>query len=115
MRTVLLTIFAAAVIACDEGTPPRTQTVQATPEISFVPGQIDIAENGTVTWVFGPVPHNVFFAPAAAGRPEDIASNNTNVSISRVFSTPGTYAYECRIHPGMRGTVTVRRSSALGY
>lgn len=65
-----------------------------------------VGPNGTITWEFGAVPHNVTFA-ATPGRPADIAGFNTNTSIARTFTTTGTFAYECTIHPGMRGSVVV--------
>lgn len=89
---------------------PQSATVQATPQIAFNPGEVTIEVGGTVTWAFGSVPHNVFFDDAA-GTPQDIAGFNSNTSLSRTFDAAGTFAYECMIHPGMRGAVVVSPAS----
>src|SRR5207245_10965499 len=87
--------------------PPPGNTVAATPSLTFTPGTLPVNVGETVTFAFGSVPHNVFFTQQA-GAPADIAGNNTNVSITRVFATAGTYTYTCHIHPSMRGTIEVR-------
>lgn len=30
-----------------------------------------------------------------------------NQSFSHTFNTPGAFPYECTVHPGMNGTITV--------
>jgi plastocyanin len=49
----------------------------------------------------------VFFR-AQSGAPADIPGINANTSVARTFTTPGSYQYDCHIHPGMRGTVVVQ-------
>ena len=83
---------------------PSTATVSTT-GTSFSPDVVDIAANGTVTWVFGATAHNVNF-DAAIGRPANIATID-NASVARTFSTPGSFTYLCNIHAGMTGTVVV--------
>jgi plastocyanin len=83
-----------------------TATVNATPAIAFNPTPVNIAQGGTVTFAFGSVAHNVYF-DAAAGAPADIPGSNASANISRTFMTPGTYVYNCHIHPGMTGTIVV--------
>jgi len=61
----------------------------------------------TVTFAFGSLAHNVFFA-AQAGAPADIDGLNANTSVQRQFNTQGTYNYTCHIHPQMHGTVVVQ-------
>ena len=113
-RLALATLTGALMaVACsgnDYGTtapPPPGNTVAATPSLTFTPGTLPVNVGETVTFAFGSVPHNVFFTQQA-GAPADIAGNNTNVSITRVFATAGTYTYTCHIHPSMRGTIEVR-------
>lgn len=84
---------------------PGTATVVATTTNQFDPESVDIADEGTVTWDFEGVTHNVQFA-ATAGAPTNIG-NSTNTEVSRTFGTPGTFNYGCTIHPGMNGTVVV--------
>jgi plastocyanin len=88
------------------GPPPPTATVNATPSITFDPQTTTVAVGGTVTFSFGSVAHNVFFA-SQTGAPSDIGTA-MNASVGRTFPTAGTYGYDCHIHPGMHGTIVVR-------
>jgi plastocyanin len=89
-------------------TPPAaTAEVAATPTITFTPNSVRVLAGGTVTFDFGGVAHNVYFDDAPAGAPANITGENKNTSHSLTFSTPGTFTYNCHIHPGMRGTVVV--------
>ena len=112
LRNAIALVIAATIAACggssDTTAPPPTNdhTILATPSLTFGPASLTVNAGQTVTFDFGSVPHNVFF-DAQAGAPADIAGNNANVSIDRVFTTAGTYHYTCHIHPGMQGTVLV--------
>ena len=105
----------AGIVACSSygyGTlpndPPQITgpVVEATPALAFNPAAITVHAGDTVSFAFGTVPHNVFF-DTQAGAPANIDGRNTNVVITRTFTTPGTYRYECHVHPGMTGIVTV--------
>ena len=114
-RITIPMALAAALMACggssDDGDPtgPSQQnaTVDATPQITFSPATVTIAAGRSVTFRFGSVPHNVFFA-AASGAPADITAPTSSASVARTFSTAGTFTYECHVHPGMTGTVVVQ-------
>ena len=105
--------LAGALLGCGGGygstapPPPADKTVAATNAIVFTPATLRVNAGETVTFAFGSVAHNVFFA-AQAGAPADIAGDNANVSIERQFAAPGTYTYSCHIHPSMQGTVVVQ-------
>lgn len=108
-------ICLAALAACaGTATYPTVQlptnTVNATPSLAFNPSPLSIVAGEAATFAFGSVGHNVFF-DATPGAPADIDGTNADTSITRTFSTPGTYVYNCHIHPGMTGTVIV--SAAL--
>ena len=82
---------------------PATATVVA-PAIVFSPGTVDVKAGGSVTWTIAAIHHTVHFS--TAGAPPDV-DTLMNASMSRVFPTNGTYAYQCTIHPSMTGTVRV--------
>ena len=88
--------------------PSNDRTVTASAALAFGPSTLTVQAGQTVTFAFASVPHNVFF-DAKAGAPADIGGSNANVSIDRVFTTPGTYHYTCHIHPFMEGTVVVNQ------
>lgn len=89
--------------------PPVTAaTVNATPSIQFTPATVTLAAGGTITFAFGDVPHNVYFDNAPAGAPQNITTATTNKSVTLTFATPGKFTYNCHIHPGMSGTITVK-------
>jgi uncharacterized protein YjdB len=98
------TKFAESVVTVTSPFPGSAE-VEATPNITFDPGSVDIARGGTVTWAFGFVTHNVTFG-GTIGAPASIG-NTSNASAARTFNTAGTFNYECTIHPGMRGVVVV--------
>ncbi len=69
----------------------------------FQPAEITIKPGDTVTWTHpGPVGHTVKFADSES----PILKNGA--SYSKTFDKPGTYPYECGIHPSMKGTVIVK-------
>ena len=82
----------------------------------FTPTTRTVTTGTIVTWKNDSgVGHNVFWddaaGRAAAGAGDgtgDIGDASTGSTHTRVFSTPGTYAFHCTIHaPGMKGTLTV--------
>src|SRR5688572_20503081 len=87
--------------------PVSAATLQATPAERFTPGRVNLTAGGTVTFAFGSLQHQVFFNQSVPGAPEDIPEPTANRTLTRTFTTPGTFVYNCRIHPGMSGTVVV--------
>ena len=87
--------------------PPPANTVDATPAEVFTPGDLRVAVGQVVTFRFGSLAHNVFFA-VQTGAPADIPGTNANTSVTRQFNAQGTFSYQCHIHPQMQGTVTVQ-------
>jgi plastocyanin len=119
IRSALGLAAAAAVCGCGASSygdgpappPPPARTVRALPSLAFNPDTLAVSVGDTVTFVFGPVAHNVIFDPFP-GTPADVPGANANTAAARVFTVPGFYTYACRIHPGMRGSVRVRARPA---
>lgn len=89
---------------------PQAATIAATVQLAFSPSTVTVAPGGTVTFAFGAVGHSVKF-DAVANVPGDIPGVNADTSVSRTFSTAGTYAFHCTIHPQMTGTIVVAASA----
>ncbi|GJG85581.1 hypothetical protein tb265_07620 [Gemmatimonadetes bacterium T265] len=107
----------AAAATCDAShyvAPPTTaprNLVSATPSLRFAPAEITVAVGDSVTWAFAGVTHTVIFQRPGdarpAGAPADVGPTS-DASVTRVFTTRGTFGYGCRLHPGMGGLVHVR-------
>jgi len=79
---------------------------------AFSPAAITIQVGDTVTWTnLDGTDHT---ATSDAGAPEafDTGALASNASASITFTTPGTYAYTCRFHTVMSGTVIVEAPPA---
>jgi plastocyanin len=85
--------------------PPNTVIARA--GIFFDPASLTVPVNTTVSFTFESVGHNVIF-DAVNGRPADISGSNASTTITRVFTTPGTFTYHCTLHAGMNGTVVAQ-------
>jgi len=70
---------------------------------AFTPNTSSVSAGGTVTWTNGdPVTHTVTF-----NNGPDCGNLASAASVTVTFPAAGTYAYHCKIHPSMTGTVTV--------
>ncbi|HEX3909969.1 MAG TPA: cupredoxin family copper-binding protein [Solirubrobacteraceae bacterium] len=71
---------------------------------AYQPPTLTIEDGQTVVWTNrGFTPHTV----TALGGEFDSGRLNAGESFRVTFTTPGSFAYKCTIHPSMRGTVTV--------
>jgi plastocyanin len=72
---------------------------------AFTPAEITIGPGETVTWTNDDgAPHGLEYHDGAPGT--DLLL--PGASFSRRFDQPGTYDYNCSIHPYMTGRVVVR-------
>jgi plastocyanin len=85
--------------------PPGTGAVVTMAGDSFIPFEVQIRAGQQVFFEFPQRSHNVIFA-AGAGAPADIQETR-NTTVARTFNTAGQFAYDCTLHPGMSGLVTV--------
>jgi plastocyanin len=72
---------------------------------AFTPGEITIAPGETVTWTNDDgAPHGLEYQDGAKGVDPLLPGS----SFTRRFDRPGTYEYNCSVHPYMTGRVVVR-------
>lgn len=113
VRRAALAVLAAlivAVAACSGSDaaqePVATTEVQLPKSYRFEPAAISVPVGATVTWTNDDnFTHNVTFESEAS------LMLSPGQTATRTFDTPGTYAYECTLHPqDMQGTVEVTGS-----
>ncbi len=93
--------LAAGVLAAEAQN--RTLAV-AIDNFTFNPQTLTVKAGTTVTWTNkDDIPHAV----AAVGKQFKSKVMDTDNSYSFTFTTPGTYAYFCSLHPHMTGTIVV--------
>lgn len=92
----------------DEAEPTPSEggaQVEATGGMQFEPATVEIEAGESVTWTnSGGVRHTVTSTSDSMDFDEPLGSDD---SVTVTFDEPGTYEYECTIHPGMTGTVVV--------
>lgn len=89
--------------------PPVTiQIVEVDEKYYFKPDTITIKAGTKVIWVnHSDAPHTVTSDPGAASAFATTDNVTENKMFEFVFTTPGTYAYHCNIHPYMKASITV--------
>jgi plastocyanin len=82
--------------------PPSVEgPAVAVRDYQFEPASLTVEAGAAVTWVWeGRAPHDV----VGEGFESMDQSSGT---FRHTFEQPGTYAYECTIHPGMEGSIVV--------
>jgi plastocyanin len=82
----------------------RTVTLK---NIAFSPKSLSGSKGSVVTFAFrdGSTKHNVI---STGSRRFKSISTRSSGSLRRTFSRAGTYRYQCTLHPGMTGRITVR-------
>ena len=106
-RLALTTILLAAACGSDVSAPGGAAPADVfTPGNVFSPFSTVINAGGIVRFNISGDQHNVIFA-AVAGAPPNV-NVVQNVVVSRTFTTRGTFAYDCMVHPGMSGQVVVQ-------
>ncbi len=91
-------------VAASGAAGSRTVTLK---DIAFSPASLAISKGSTVTFAFrdDTTIHNVVSVGSKRFRS---ISNRSSGSTRRAFSKAGVYRYECTLHPGMTGRITVR-------
>ncbi|MGB7101664.1 MAG: cupredoxin family copper-binding protein [Xanthobacteraceae bacterium] len=97
--------LAAGVLAAEAQN--QTQAV-AIDNFTFNPQTLTVKAGTTVTWTNkDDIPHAI----AAVGKQFKSKVMDTDNSYSFTFTTPGTYAYFCSLHPHMTGTIVVEAAT----
>ncbi len=119
MRTIRLgmrvvTALAVAALAAgavaSQGAPAADAEVQID-QYAFLPQRITVKPGTTVTWTNeDDAPHTI----ASSAKLFKSKALDTGDKFSFTFTTPGTFAYFCSLHPQMTGTVTVEAASGAG-
>jgi plastocyanin len=71
----------------------------------FTPMTLTVAVGTTVTWKFDDSTQHTVTADDNSFASSPMANGQT---FTHTFTTAGTVAYHCSIHPEMTGTITVR-------
>lgn len=74
----------------------------------FQPPSVGIAVGGAVRWVWNSGTHNVTQVSGPATFPGSPTQSAGTTYGPLVFDVAGTYTYECTLHAGMTGTITVQ-------
>jgi plastocyanin len=96
--------FAPTAAAAAQPPPPQTVTVPIR-NFTFTPADLTVHVGDTVIWVNEDrAPHDA----TTTGAPVPFGSGilRQGESYRYTFTAPGTYSYQCTIHPNMVGTVT---------
>jgi plastocyanin len=122
MRVHLLLASVGLAAACggsdSSPTPPVTPPAATNKAVdvftvgtSFSPNFVQITAGDTVRFNFAPTSlgegHDVTF-DAKAGAPANIPVTKLRIVVAKVFTTRGTFHYNCFVHPGMSGDVVVQ-------
>jgi plastocyanin len=116
MRLLIAAVALAVAAACgDSGPTVSTPSTNKTVDIFtigdiFSPTFATLVVGDTARWNFSGgsdgLGHNVRFNPRIAGAPADINVFKTGTA-TRVFTTKGTFKYDCDVHPGMQAEISV--------
>ena len=85
--------------------PPSSGQAVGIADFAFTQSSVTVRVGTRVTWTNRKpaIQHTVTADDGSFGS----AQLSAGASFSHVFTTAGTYAYHCSIHPDMTGTVTV--------
>ena len=83
---------------------PTSARVDMLPQ-DFLPFETVIKQNGTVSFVFPTLDHNVIW-DQRLGAPANI-NTTREATVVRTFPTVGVFRYVCTLHPGMEGRIIV--------
>ncbi len=92
--------------------PPASTASVSIKNMAFNPLSLSISTGTTVTWENNDTTAHTVTADDGSFNSGTIA---VGARFTRAFSTTGTFAYHCTLHPEMTGTVVVAKMPAGGY
>lgn len=95
----------------NSGNSASTATVSIK-NMAFNPLSLSVTTGTTVTWVNNDTTAHTVTADDGSFNSGIIA---TGAKFTWAFSTAGTFAYHCTLHPEMMGTVVVAKMPGSGY
>ena len=98
------------IISCNKGGPGKYDTGNNSTKVSiqnfsFSVASLSIASGATVTWTNNDATAHTVTADDGTFNSGNIAPGQT---FSRTFTSTGTFAYHCSIHPMMKAAVVVK-------
>jgi len=97
--------MAGSVLLASAQSPTSTVAID---NFTFNPQTLTVKAGTIVTWTNkDDIPHAI----AAVGKQFKSKVMDTDNSYSFTFTTPGTYAYFCSLHPHMTGTIMVEAAT----
>src|SRR5262249_14903446 len=91
-------------IVVQSSAPEATTGAVSIAQFAFKPASVTVASGQSVTWTNAdPVQHTT----TSDGPGWDSGPLSPGATFTTTFTTPGTYAYHCSIHPFIHGTVIV--------
>ena len=108
VATVLVAALFAVAASFAAGSASAADAEVQIDQFAFVPQRITVKAGTTVTWINeDDAPHTV----AASTKLFKSKALDTRDKFSFTFTTPGTYAYFCSLHPHMMGAVVVEAAA----
>jgi plastocyanin/predicted lipoprotein with Yx(FWY)xxD motif len=112
LATAQVTVTVGAAAASPPTTAPTSTSAPAAPpqaikiaSFAFSPTSVTVAVGTKVTWTNSDTTGHTVASDTGLFNSPNLINGD---SFSFTFTTPGTYAYHCSIHPSMNGTVTVQ-------
>lgn len=106
LGAVVGSALAGGILIANAQTPATAVSID---NFTFTPQKLTVKAGTTVTWTNkDDIPHGIAASNNAFTRSKAL---DTNDSYSFTFTTPGTYAYFCYIHPHMTGTIVVETAT----
>jgi plastocyanin len=95
-------LSAQASVKVESSSPPPSAANVTVNDNVFNPSATTIALGGQVTWTWsGSQPHNVTFQSGES------SATQSSGTFSRTFTAAGSFSYQCTVHSGMQGSVSV--------